>query len=81
MRIRLKGIDEFGIARGFGVVAMSAALYGVSLSAAALIEPTEAIAQEKSFWTARSAETTAPQARASDAKSRGASFWRSAAER
>jgi len=52
MRKSRGGIDEFKIARAFGVIAVTVALYGVTLSAAALVEQPAAERAEPLKWYA-----------------------------
>jgi hypothetical protein len=74
---RRKGIDEFKIARAFAVVAVMVALYGISVSATALIgDAPDTGARPGSFWAPRSAASVAPQQReARDDRPGGTSFW------
>ena len=70
------GLDEFKIARAFGVIAVMVALYGVTLSAVALVEQPAAERAEPLKWYERigPALQSAPPSEAV----RGVSFWSSA---
>jgi hypothetical protein len=76
MSKRRKEIDEFKIARAFAAVAVMVALYGISLSAVALInDAPDTVAGPKSFWAPRSAATVAPRREARADRPGGISFW------
>jgi hypothetical protein len=76
MSERRKGIDEFKIARAFAAVAVAVALYGISLSAVALIgDAPDTGARPGSFWTPRNVPAVIPQRDARDNRRSGTSFW------
>jgi hypothetical protein len=76
MSKRRKGVDEFKIARAFAAVAAMAALYGISLSAVALINAApDTVAGPRSFWAPRSGATAAPRREAHEDRPGGISFW------
>jgi hypothetical protein len=73
---RRKGIDEFKIARAFAAIAVMVALYGISLSATALIgDAPDAAVHPGSFWAPRHAASVAPQRQVRDDRPSGTSFW------
>jgi hypothetical protein len=78
MSKRRKGIDEFKIARAFAAVAVMVALYGISVSATALIGDTpDTGARLGSFWAPKSAATITPQRQVREDRPSGTSFWES----
>jgi hypothetical protein len=76
MSKRHEGIDEFKIARAFAAVAVMVALYGISLSAVALINGApDTVAGPKSFWAPRNTAARASQREARASGPSGTSFW------
>jgi hypothetical protein len=75
MRIRVKGIDEFSIARAFGAVALAVTLYGISLSAAALMESPVEVAEGRAKWFTPVVPANETRPGPANAAPRGKSFW------
>ncbi|MCG6873753.1 MAG: hypothetical protein LJE97_01555 [Betaproteobacteria bacterium] len=72
------GIDEFKIARAFGAVAVMVALYGVTLSATALVEQPVARSAQPLRWYEQTEPAKPRQSASSNVVERDVSFWTSA---
>jgi len=68
-------IDEFKIARVFGAIAVLVALYGVALSAAALVEQPVATVEHSPKWYERAEPAIQPKPESTTVGGRGISFW------
>lgn len=70
-----KGIDEFSIARAFAAVGVAAALYGISLSAGALISQPPDAGKEDVKWFLRHSAAPESVHEVPKASTRPGSFW------
>lgn len=79
MRKGFNGIDESSIARAFGAIALLVALYGVALSATALVEEPATAGAESPKWFERAGTVIERAPQSTIALVQGASFWAPAA--
>ena len=79
MRNQIEGNEGYGVLRVFGAVAALVALYGVSLSAAALMDPPCEVAARSAAWygpvTAAMKARSQVNRAGTSAPVRGGSFW------
>ena len=79
MRNQIEGNEGYGVLRVFGAVAALVALYGVSLSAAALMDPPREVAARSAAWygpvTAAMKARSQVNRAGTSAPVRGRSFW------
>jgi hypothetical protein len=80
VRNRIKGIDEFSVARAFGMIAAAVALYGISLSAVALLDQPTEPGVTNPVWYAPKAPVE-QRSEPTEPVTRGESFWTSTEHR
>jgi hypothetical protein len=77
VRNQFKGSEGYGVLRAFGAVAALVALYGISLSAAALMDPPREVAANSVAWYGPVAAAMEQQSKSAAAPVRVGSFWTS----